>query len=65
MKLSNLAAIALLASVEAAPLDSRAVYESDALTAQGLVNLGTYVAKNGYPDAQKCTLKNTAVRREW
>ncbi|CAO2649725.1 Nn.00g010170.m01.CDS01 [Neocucurbitaria sp. VM-36] len=65
MKVSSLVAAGLLGVAGAAPLDSRTVFESDALTAQGVLNLGVYVAKNGYPNPQKCTLGNTAVRKEW
>lgn len=63
MKLSSVVAAALLGTAAAAP--SGPALQSDALAAQGLVNLGLYTAKNGYPNAQKCNLKNTAVRKEW
>lgn len=36
----------------------------DFLAAEGLFNLGLYVATHGYP-SQSCTLENVAVRREW
>lgn len=65
MKVSSIVAAALFTSVSAAPIDARTVLESDALTAQGVLNLGFYVAKNGYPKPQKCTLSTTAVRKEW
>ncbi|KAL6704696.1 hypothetical protein ACN47E_007978 [Coniothyrium glycines] len=65
MKFSSVVASALLGSVGAAPLESRTFLESDALAAQGLVKLGLYTAKNGFPNAQKCNLGNVAVRREW
>ncbi|KAJ4363968.1 hypothetical protein N0V83_009422 [Neocucurbitaria cava] len=65
MKVSSVVAATLLGVVGAAPLESRATYESDNLTKQGVVNLGFYVKKNGYPNPQKCTLDNTAQRKEW
>lgn len=65
MKLSSVAAAALLGCVGAAPLESRTFLETDALAANGVFNLGLNVAYHGYPNAQKCTLKNVAVRREW
>lgn len=64
MKFSSIAIVALVGSVGAAPLDTRAGYQTDALAAQGAANLAAYVAKNGYPSKQ-CTLKNVAVRKEW
>ncbi|KAF2032838.1 Di-copper centre-containing protein [Setomelanomma holmii] len=57
--------VALVGSAAAAPLESRNALQSDALTAKGVLNLAAYVAKNGFASPQKCTLKNTAVRREW
>lgn len=39
--------------------------EIDALAAEGMSNLGAYIAANGYPSPKTCTLKNAAVRREW
>lgn len=65
MKISSIVAAALLSGASAAPLDDRTVLESDALTVKGALNLGFYIAKNGYPNEQKCSAKNTAVRREW
>lgn len=65
MKVSSVVAAALLGGVGAAPLEARTIFETDALAAQGVFNLGFYVAKNGYPNPQKCTLATTAVRREW
>ena len=38
---------------------------NDALAAQALAKLTLNVAQNGYPNAEKCTLKNVAVRQEW
>ncbi|KAF1846119.1 Di-copper centre-containing protein [Cucurbitaria berberidis CBS 394.84] len=65
MKFSSISVAALLGVVGAAPLDARNGFESDALAAKGAVNLGYHVAKNGYPNPQKCTLETAAVRREW
>lgn len=39
--------------------------ETDILAAAGLAKLGLHVALNGYPNPEKCTLENVAVRREW
>ena len=39
--------------------------ESDRLAAEGLMKLSLHVAENGYPNAEQCTLKSVAVRREW
>ncbi|KAF3052247.1 hypothetical protein E8E11_011198 [Didymella keratinophila] len=39
--------------------------ETDVLAAAGLAKLGLHVAINGYPNAEKCTLENVSVRREW
>lgn len=65
MKISGVAAVALISGIGAVPLEKRTFLETDALAAQGVLNLGFYVALNGYPDAKKCTLQNVAVRREW
>ncbi|KAH7355704.1 hypothetical protein BKA66DRAFT_540064 [Pyrenochaeta sp. MPI-SDFR-AT-0127] len=65
MKASSIVAAALLSGVNAAPLEARTVFESDSLAAIGVFNLGFQVAKNGYPNPQKCTLGTTAIRREW
>lgn len=65
MKISTIVAAALLGGASAAPLEERTYLESDALTAKGAYNLGVYIAKNGYPNPQKCTLQNAAIRREW
>ncbi|KAF2186462.1 Di-copper centre-containing protein [Zopfia rhizophila CBS 207.26] len=65
MKYSSLAAIALIGSVGAAPLEARTFLEVDGLAVQGVFNLGMYIAKNGYPNPKKCTLENVAVRKEW
>ncbi|KAF2848580.1 Di-copper centre-containing protein [Plenodomus tracheiphilus IPT5] len=65
MKVSYIATAILLGSVGAAPSSKQSGHESDALTAQGLLNLGKYLSKNGYPNAHKCNAKNTSVRREW
>ncbi|KAF3008595.1 hypothetical protein E8E13_007659 [Curvularia kusanoi] len=39
--------------------------ETDVLAAAGLAKLGGYLAANGYPNSEQCTLENAAVRREW
>ena len=39
--------------------------ENDLLAAKGLEKLAVHVARNGYPNPEKCTLKNVSVRREW
>jgi tyrosinase len=65
MKISGFAVAALVSSVSAAPLQERTFLETDALAAEGVLRLGFYIAKNGYPNAKKCTLDNVAVRREW
>ncbi|KAF2130893.1 Di-copper centre-containing protein [Dothidotthia symphoricarpi CBS 119687] len=61
MKFSGvIAAVAtLVGSIDATLL------ESDLLSAQAVLNLGVHVAQNGYPNPQKCTLRNVAIRREW
>ncbi|KAF2822595.1 Di-copper centre-containing protein [Ophiobolus disseminans] len=66
MKISSII-VALVCGVVvgAVPLEPRTIFESDALTAKGVLNLGFYVAKKGYANPKKCNLANTAVRREW
>ncbi|KAI4674983.1 uncharacterized protein J4E88_007886 [Alternaria novae-zelandiae] len=59
MKVSTLATAILYGGVGASLL------ENDALAVEALAKLGSNVAQNGYPDAEKCTLDNVAVRREW
>jgi hypothetical protein len=39
--------------------------QHDALAAQGMLNLGLYVANNGYLEPKTCSLKTVRVRREW
>ncbi|KAF2662040.1 Di-copper centre-containing protein [Lophiostoma macrostomum CBS 122681] len=65
MKTVGLAAALLIAGVGAAPLEARTFLETDALAAQGVFNLGLYIAKNGYPNEDQCSLDNVALRREW
>lgn len=65
MKVSSVAAAALISSVGAAPLETRTFLETDALAAEGVFNLGLYVALNGYPNGKSCNLGNVAIRREW
>jgi len=59
MKVSTLATAIFCGGVGAS------LIENDALAAEALVKLTSNVAQNGYPDAEKCTLDNIAVRREW
>ncbi|KAF2644631.1 Di-copper centre-containing protein [Massarina eburnea CBS 473.64] len=68
MKILRLATVVLLSGAGAAPVDTeetQTLLETDALVAQGVLNLRSYSAKHGYPNPQTCTLKNVAVRREW
>ncbi|KAH7120911.1 hypothetical protein B0J11DRAFT_438268 [Dendryphion nanum] len=66
MKVSIITATAVLVtSATTAPLEQRTILETDSLAALGVLNLGIYVAKNGYPNHKKCGLFNTALRREW
>ena len=61
---------ALIGVASAAPagahrcLGPKCAPESDALTARGLQNLETFVAKQGYSNST-CTLEKAAVRKEW
>jgi hypothetical protein len=59
MKISTLTAALLIGSVSAI------FQEHDLLAAKGLEKLTVHVARNGYPNPEKCTLKNVSVRREW
>ncbi|KAJ8117333.1 hypothetical protein OPT61_g1455 [Boeremia exigua] len=59
MKILAFAFVGVLAYTEAFFL------ESDVLAAAGLGKLSLYVAENGYPNAEQCTLENVAIRREW
>jgi tyrosinase len=59
MKASTLAAVITLGSVGAS------FVENDALAAEALAKLTSNVAQNGYANAEKCTLDNVAVRKEW
>jgi hypothetical protein len=59
MKISTLTAALLIGSVSAF------FQEHDLLAAKGLEKLAVHVARNGYPNPEKCTLKNVSVRREW
>jgi tyrosinase len=59
MKVSTLTLITLCVNVGATFMGN------DALAAQALEKLTLHVAKDGYPDAAKCTLKDVAVRQEW
>lgn len=46
-------------------LGGASAFETDNLAAEGLAKLNLHVAYEGYPNAEQCTLKNVAVRREW
>ncbi|KAI4949001.1 hypothetical protein J4E91_005463 [Alternaria rosae] len=59
MKVSTLATAISCGSVGAS------LTENDALAAEALAKLRSNVARNDYPDAQRCTLENVAVRQEW
>jgi tyrosinase len=65
MKFSSLVTVALLGGVSATPTGPRSNFTSDVIMVEGLHKLSAFVAKNGYPDAKKCTLKKASVRREW
>tara|TARA_R110002003_G_scaffold351_24_gene19076 strand:- start:6275 stop:6487 length:213 start_codon:yes stop_codon:yes gene_type:complete len=65
MRVSSFITIALVSGASATPLEPRTIFESDALAAKGVLNLGFFIAKEGYANPQKCNLENTAVRREW
>jgi tyrosinase len=63
MKLSIILTAGLMVIANAAP---KAKYmENDKLADKGMANLKAYIAKNGYSDPKKCTLKTAAVRKEW
>jgi tyrosinase len=63
MKFSIIFTAGLMASANAAP---RAKHmENDKLADKGMANLKAHIAMNGYPNPEKCTLKNAAVRKEW
>jgi tyrosinase len=47
------------------PLEARSDYKSDDIMVAGRHALERQIAQHGLPNAQKCTLKNAAVRREW
>lgn len=59
MKVATLAIANICGSVTAT------LVENDILAAQALAKLSLNVAENGYPNVEKCTLKNVAVRQEW
>lgn len=59
MKISVFTGIVLLSGAGATFL------QSDILAAEGVTKLGLHVAQHGYPNAEQCTLKNVAVRKEW
>jgi hypothetical protein len=67
MKVLTFAVVALISSTGAVPLEDRAslVLETDALAAQGALNLGANTAQNGYPNPKTCNSQNVAIRREW
>jgi tyrosinase len=63
MKFSIILTAGLMASANAAPKAKH--MENDKLADKGMANLKAYIATNGYPNREKCTLKNAAVRKEW
>jgi tyrosinase len=65
MKFSNLVTVALASAASAVPLEARSDYKSDDIMVAGRHALERQIAQHGLPNAQKCTLKNAAVRREW
>jgi tyrosinase len=65
MRFSNLVTVALAGAASAAPLEARSDFKSDDIMVAGLQALNRQIAQHGYPNAQKCTLKNASVRREW
>ncbi|KAF1834931.1 Di-copper centre-containing protein [Decorospora gaudefroyi] len=67
MKLSVILTAGLLTIASAAPNNAhkKKYQENDRLAHKGMANLKAYVAKNGYPAPEKCTLKNASVRKEW
>lgn len=65
MKITSLTAVALIGGAAASPLGGRLFLETDALAAEGIFKLGLNVAIEGYPNREKCTLKNVTYRREW
>lgn len=44
---------------------ARKPMEVDGLAAQAMHSLELHYAENPYPNAEKCTLENAEVRREW
>jgi hypothetical protein len=65
MKLSGVVVAAVLGGVAAVPSERHSAYKSDELMTASFKSLKAYTDKNGYPNAQKCTLKNASVRKEW
>lgn len=65
MKVTSIAAVALIGGATASPLGGRLFLETDALAAEGVFKLGLNVAIEGYPNRDKCTLSKVTYRREW
>jgi tyrosinase len=63
MKFSIIFTTVLVASASAVPNAKH--MEVDKLADKGMAKLRAYIAKNGYPNPEKCTLENAAVRKEW
>ena len=55
----------LTAITIAALLGGTSAFETEKLAEEGLAKLNLHVAREGYPNAENCTLDNVAVRREW
>ncbi|KAF1952865.1 Di-copper centre-containing protein [Byssothecium circinans] len=65
MKVSRFATVTLLGGASAAPVEPQTYLETDALVARGVFNLGFWHQKYGFPNPEKCSRENVAVRREW
>jgi tyrosinase len=63
MKFSIIFTTVLVASASAVPNVKQ--MEVDKLADKGMAKLKAYIDKNGYPNPEKCTLENAAVRKEW
>ena len=60
MRLFEIAVVAFASGVSAVKQT-----EHDKLAARGLEKLRADIARNGYPNPEKCTMENVAVRKEW
>jgi hypothetical protein len=61
MKLSHVAAIALISAASANVTDMG----QDTIVAQGLFKPGQHIGANGYPEPKTCTVEKARGRREW